>query len=324
MARFVRVATVAQRGAGGPTMEVNRQRVGCLLAEAAAEAPDIICLPETFLELGVAFDSLDQVAETVPGPTTSIVAEAARRHRCYIICPLTVRREGQFTNEAVLIDRQGRIAGTYAKLHPVVEGSEFTSLEKGITPGHEAPIFDTDFGRIGIQICFDINWPETWSTLKQRGAEIVFWCSAYDGGKHLGIHAWNNNYYVVSAVKTSRARIIDILGEELAVTGRCDPIVARRINLDVGLFHTDFNQTQIPYIRTKYGPQVSIRVWHEEGLFTLEANVPDLTVADLVAEFDLDPLADYIARNERLQDAWCSGEPVPDLTPSYLGRPQWV
>jgi hypothetical protein len=205
----------------------------------------------------------------------------------------------------------------------VVEGSAFTSLEKGITPGSDAPVFKTDFGRIGLQICFDINWPDTWAALKAQGAEIVFWSSAYDGGKHLSMHAWTHNYYVVSAVKSRHARVIDILGEVLAITGPYDAVAAHTIDLDVGLFHCDFNATALPDIRRRYGADVTVRVLHEEGLFTLETNRDDLSVADVVAEFRLESLADYLARNERLQDAWRNGESPPDLTPPYLGRRQW-
>ena len=144
------------------------------MAQAAAEKPDIICLPEVFLELGVSFQDLSEVAESVPGPTTEWARRWAKAHRCYVICPLTVRRGDIYTNEAVLLDRRGAIVGSYAKIHPVVHGSEFISLEKGITPGREACVFDTDFGRIGMQICFDIHWPAGWAELKHRGAEMVF------------------------------------------------------------------------------------------------------------------------------------------------------
>ena len=324
MSRKVRVATVAQLNIGGPTLEDNRERMRGLIDLAAAERPDIICLPETFLQLNVACEHASEVAEPVPGPTTDMAAEGARKYGSYVICPLTAVRGDKYTNDAILIDRRGRIVGVYSKIHPVVEGSEFTSLERGITPGSEAVVFDTDFGRIGMQICFDINWPETWVELKRRGAEIVFWSSAYDGGKHLSIHAWNNHFYVVSSVKSRYARIIDIMGEVLAVTGRHDPIVAHTIDLDVGLFHCDFNKVQIPLIRAKYGPDVTMRIWHEEGLFTVESNREDLSVARIAQEFLLDPLEAYLERNTRLQDAWRSGGPIPDLTPVYVGREQWV
>lgn len=323
MPRKVRIATVAQLNEGGPTVEDNRERMRGLIEQAAAEKPDIICLPETFLELNVEFDQLSQVAEPVPGPTTDMAAAYAEQHNCYVICPLTTVRGERYMNESVLINRDGAVVGSYAKIHPVVEGAEFTSLEKGITPGSEPKVFATDFGRIGMQICFDINWPETWAELKRRDAEIVFWSSAYDGGKHLDIHAWHQHYYVVSAVKSRYARIIDVMGEALATTGTHDPIIARTIDLDVGIFHCDFNSSQIPHIRAKYGPDLTIKVWHQEGIFTLQSNREGLSVADLTEEFLLDPLEAYLARNARLQDAWREGEPVPDLTPRYVGREQW-
>jgi len=320
MARKVRVATVAQLGTGGPTVEDNRERMGQIIEQAAAEKPDIICLPETFLELGVQFLGLAEVAETVPGTTTDVVSALARKHACYIICPLTAIHGAKFMNDAVLIDRHGQVLGAYSKIRPVVSNAKFVDLEKGITPASEAMIFETDFGRIGMQICFDINWDRGWAELKRKGAEIVFWPSAYDGGKQLGIQAWNHHYYVVSAVKSRYARIIDIMGEVLAMTGQCDPVIARTIDLDVGLFHADFNELQIPNIRAKYGPDVTTKLWHQERLFTLETNRDDLSVARITKEFLLDPLDAYLARNEQLQDAWRRGGPIPNLTPQFASR----
>ena len=83
----------------------------------------------------------------------------------------------------------------------------------------EPKVFDLDIGRIGVLICFDIQWPKEWATLGEMGAEIVFWPSAYDGGFPLQARAWDHHYYVVSAVKSTRARIIDITGEILMQAG---------------------------------------------------------------------------------------------------------
>lgn len=324
MSRKVTVTTVAQRHRGGPTTDDNRRLV-CELAElAAATDPDIICLPETFLILGVEFDEVGEVAETVPGPTTDAIAAIARQHECYVICPLIADSNGTYTNDSVLIDREGAIAGVYSKIHPVVHGSEFRSLERGITPGREVPVFTTDFGRVGMQICFDLVFDDGWSELERQGAEIVFWSSAYDGGKHLSIRAWNHGYYIVSAVNSNHARIIDIVGEVRGMTGHSNPLVTCTIDLDVGLFHLDFNNAVIPTIQKRYGRDVTLRVLHEEGMFTLESNLNNVSVADLVREFDLDPYDDYLERNARLQDALRNGEPVPDLTPGFVGRKQWI
>ena len=229
MARKVRVATVSFLYGGGPTTEHSREHVRGLLAQTVAERPDIIVLPETFVSQGVAYRSLAEIAESVPGPTTELVAGYARAAACYVICPLIVRHGDVFTNDAILIDRYGEIVGSYSKIHPVVEGSEYRSLELGVTPGRELPVFDTDFGRIGIQICFDILYPQAWAELKQKGAEVVFWCSAYDGGKLLEMYALLHHYYVVSAVQSRHARVIGIMGETLAETGKHDPVVATAI-----------------------------------------------------------------------------------------------
>jgi predicted amidohydrolase len=323
MARKVKVATVALRGRAVGTVEGNRAHAMELLELAVSQETDIVCLPETFLNQGVDFEHVREIAEDVPGPTTEAAAKYAKAGGCYVICPLIARHGDAFMNDAVLIDRQGEIVGAYSKLHPVVQGWEYKQMENGVTPGSDAPIFETDFGTIGMQICFDTGFPDGWATLAENGAEIVFWPSAYDGGKHLGIHAWNHRYYVVSAVQSTRARIIDIMGEVLAMTGRCSPVIAHTINLDVALFHCDFNRAAVPDIQRKYGPDVTVKVWDEEGMFTLETERDDFSVADLIAEFNLETYADYHARNARLQGAWRKGEPIPDLTPPYVGREQW-
>ncbi|MEA3345852.1 MAG: hypothetical protein U9Q78_06375 [Chloroflexota bacterium] len=86
-----------------------------------------------------------------------------------------------------------------------------------MTPGSEAKVFETDFGRLGILICFpacadrDISWPEEWAELKRRGAEIIFcphligyrWPSAYNGGFPLQVYAFLHSYYVISATRDS-------------------------------------------------------------------------------------------------------------------------
>ncbi len=324
MSRKVNVATVSYLYKGGPSVEDNRTRMGALLDQAIAGRPDIVALPETFVSQGVPYTTLHEIAETVPGPTTDFIANYARTYGCYIICPLITKHNNVYMNDAVLIDRQGHIVGAYSKIHPVVEGSEFSSLEGGVTPGTEAMVFDTDFGRIGIQICFDLMYPDGWVELKRKGAEIVFWCSAYDGGRHLSIPAWLHHYYIVSAVQSRFARVIDILGTTLAKSGWYDPVLTHTIDLDIGLFHCDFNATVIPEIRKDYGTDITIRMLHEEGLFTLVSNRADLSVGDIITTFKLDPLDTYLARNAKLQNAVRNGEKVPDLKPDFVGRTQWI
>jgi beta-ureidopropionase len=323
MPRKVRIATIAM-GHGGPTVEDNRQRMAGLIEQAMAEKPDILAIPESFTLVNLSDRREEELAEEVPGPTLRMVSEFARRHHAYILCPILARRPDGLHIEAFLIDRSGEIVGSYQKHHPVVEGSDYNQVEFGSRPGSLVPVFETDFGRIGIQICFDIEYRAGWEELERAGAEIIFWLSAYDGGRDLSVKAWNHHCYIASAVLTTYARILDIMGETLAISGIHDPIAARTIDLDVALFHTDFNKTQIPAIRAKYGPDVSLRLYHEEGCFTLQSNRDDLELSDIIREFQLDPLKDYLLRNQALQDALRSGQALPALHPPYAARTQWV
>ncbi len=324
MPRNVRIATIALAGQHGPTVAANRQRMAGLIEQAMAEKPDIVAIPESFTIAGLVDPHIEEMAEEVPGPTLEMAAGYARKHSAYILCPILSRRPDGTHIEAFLLDRSGQVAGSYQKHHPVVEGCEYAKVEFGSRPGSTFPVFDTDFGRIGVQICFDIEYPDGWEALDRAGAEIFFWLSAYDGGRDLTAKAWQYHRFLVSAVQTTYARILNTMGETLAITGIHDPIAASTIDLDVALFHTDFNKTQIQAIRAKYGPEVTLRVYHEEGCFTLQSNRPDLSVSALSAEFQLDPLKDYLARNRRLQDALRDGLPVPDLPPPYGARAQWV
>ena len=326
MPRIVRIATIAMQGQGGPTVTANRQRMAGLIEQALAERPDILAIPESFTLAGLDAEQarMEEMAEDVPGPTLEMAAAYARRYHAYLLCPILSRRPDGLHIEAFLLDRTGQIAGSYQKHHPVVEGSQYRQVEFGSRPGRTLPVFDTDFGRIGVQICFDVEYQDGWEALDQAGAEIIFWLSAYDGGRSVSSKAWTYHRFVVSAVQRTYARIIDLMGETLASTGKHDPIVACNIDLDTFLFHTDFNRTQLPAIRARYGPDISVRIYHEENYFTLRSNRTDLPVSQVIAEFNLEPLKEYIRRNQRLQDALRSGEAIPDLTPPYQGRTQWV
>jgi hypothetical protein len=154
------------------------------------------------------------------------------------------------------------------------------------------------------------------------GAEIVFWSSAYDGGFPLQTRAWDHHYYVVSSVRTSYSRIIDITGEVLMQTGQRIPVVGMQIDLEKKFFHTDFNASQIPAIKDKYGRDVIIQVYHEEGGMTVESNRPGLTVEDLMAEFDLELVPDYIARHDRAEIFTRAGQ-KPEPQPPRRVKAQW-
>lgn len=302
MPHKIRVTTTALPNAVGPTVEANLSKAQSLLEAALASRPDVLCLPEVFATCGVPYDQVTEVAQPVPGAITDAIASYARCYQVNIICPLLEQRGDRVYNSAVLLDRQGQILGVYEKIHPLPD-QDCSVLEKGVAAGREPKVFETDAGRVGILICFDINWPDEWAALKRKGAQIVFWPSAYEGGLPLQARAQEHQYYVVSATTMLHARIIDITGRIIAETGPYDGIAEAQIDLEKRVFSTDFTLEKVPAIRAKYGRGVSIHAMLDEDLLSIESNLADVTVDDIVKEFGLQYWVDYISHCAQVQDA---------------------
>jgi beta-ureidopropionase len=278
------------------------QQVIARMDRLAANQPDIVCLTETFQMAAMQpKPKYDQLAEPIPGPTTTRMAQWARAHNSYIICPILESQGGKIYNTAVVLDRTGQVAGTYRKVH-VVENE----MQSGASCGRSAPAaIQTDFGKIGIQTCFDVNWPDGWDALKRQGAELVIWPSAYPGGRALYPMAWRHAYHIVNVpwYKPGAAEIIDISGDVIASSGQWEPWLCARVNLEKGLFHLDFQIEKLRKLEAKYGRSVRVKWLHLENWFLLEAVEKGLTIAQLKSEFGLVPLDEYLARAEQAQRA---------------------
>jgi len=144
------------------------------LAEAGEAGADICCLPEALNCAGqwTRFSSseIQSATERLERATQS----AAAKWRMYVVLPLIANDEhSRRRNLARLIDRGGNACGIYSKVHLTgVERDEWRC-----EPGESYPIFKTDFGVIGIMICYDGCFPEVARILTLKGAEIVFWPS---------------------------------------------------------------------------------------------------------------------------------------------------
>jgi predicted amidohydrolase len=140
-------------------------RLGLAMLEAAGrQNADIAVLPEGFLAAGVPAKRLRSVAEPLSGSSMTAIADCARRHSMYFVAGLHVLEDGLLFKIAVLIDRSGKIIGKCAKKH-ATEGE----IEGGVIPGGAVPVFETDFGRLGLSICFDVNWPSLLGRTEKTG-----------------------------------------------------------------------------------------------------------------------------------------------------------
>jgi len=250
--------------------------------------PDIVALPET------SFQSKPERAEEI----LDRLGRWAAEHNTYLIASLLVPDAGRTFKSAVLLDRAGKPVGRYDKIH-LTEGE----VDEGLCPGRsDPPVFRTDFGTIGMQICFDCNWPETWARLKEKGAKIVFFCSAFPAHTHMSAYSWQNEVFIVSSVKQRPSRIYDITGKVVDESGLFRPWA--HMNLPVGkrLFEIDFHVNKLRQIALKYGPRVQVDWLHQNDWATVASLDPELTVDDIIEEYELTPLVDYRVRAKEYHD----------------------
>lgn len=274
-----------------PEAEENINIALSILESAAAYKPDLVVLPETFKLAGMGTGKIKEIAEPISGPTVQMLSEKAREGNHNLIAGhMLIDENGKFTNSALVFDRQGNLVGKYDKNYPVESEIDF-----GIQPGTELPIFNLDIGRVGVLICFDINWPAAWKQLAEAGAELIAWVSAYEGGFPLRSLAWTNQVPIVTSVMPYHGRVIDITGEILASTSRWSRIANLDLNLDRGLYHTDNQMQRIAEIQTKYGADLAVKTFTEEHLILMENRIQGKTVDDIAQEFGLVPYKDYIA-----------------------------
>jgi beta-ureidopropionase len=300
MSRIVRIATSSfatledtrpPYNLRHPTLDENLDTAESILQTAVAYKPDLVLLPEAFPIAGMPLAKVKEIAEPVPGPISDMLASYCRAGSFNLVAGHVTHEGGRYYNQALVLDRAGELVGSYRKNYPVEE-----EIRCGIEPGSEAAAFDLDFGRIGLAICFDLNWPNLWAELEKRRIDFACWISAYEGGFPIKSYAWTHRYPIVSSVWPYHARVVDVTGEVLASTSRWSRVAACDLNLDRELFHTDMQMDKIAQVQARYGAGVAIRTYTEEHLIVIESLVPGVSVRDIMDEFGLVSYRDYIAR----------------------------
>ena len=217
-ARRVRLAAINHRPRDNPSPEKNLEEFARLVDEAALKKADIVCLPEGITVVGTGKKYSD-VAEPIPGPSTKFLGERAAKHRLYIVAGLYERDASAVYNTSVLIGRDGQFMGKYRKVCLPRE-----EIDGGITPGKEYPVFDTDFGRVGMMICWDVHFPEVARALAAHGAEVIF-MPIWGGNETLArARAIENQIYLVASGYDFKTAVFDKAGHSL-VEATADPSV---------------------------------------------------------------------------------------------------
>ena len=287
--RPVRVVSIGFHG-GRPLNEIVQ-----LVDEQGAQGADIIAIPEGCRGL------TKEAREPLEGPTVTAMARLARKHNTYIVCPINRQDGDRYFNSAVLLDRAGKVVCVYDKIFPVWQ-AECVPLE--MQPGKHVKVYDTDFGRVGLAICFDVNWAPLWKGLANHGAELVIWPSAYSAGRSLQAQAILYNYYIVSATWWPDCHVFDIDGEKMLYNthNRDTKTNITRVTLDLDrcVFHQDLNYPdKLHKLLAERGDDVAQEKWEPlEGWFVLKAKRPGVSARKLAHEYGLEELRHYINRSQ--------------------------
>lgn len=231
-ARLVKLATVYIRPSG-PTIQKNVAEMEKLLDKAGQSGVQMICLPEGWTTYGTGLGMTKVDVNTLQGSASVMLARKARQYGMYIVSGLYLWTGDTLRNAAVLYNPQGQVQGIYDKIH--LPDNE---AEQGAVPGDQLPVFDTNYGRIGILICWDYAFPEVSRALALQGAEILFCPIA---GDVRGEDIWritarsravDNGVYFLTAIYDGKSVIINPAGEVLQETNTNGQVIMATVDLN--------------------------------------------------------------------------------------------
>ncbi len=209
--RRVTIASIKFMPQGTHSAAESVDRFVAAVQRAVTVPADVILLPEGITVAGTGKSYVD-VAEPVPGPTTARLAELARGRKAYVVAGLYEREGTAVYNTAVLLGHSGELIGKYRKVH-----LPYTEIEAGLTPGDHYPVFETDFGKVGLMICWDSEFADPARALALEGAEIILlpiWGATEPLVKARAIE---NRVFVAQSCYSNPSFIVDPKGEVQAL-----------------------------------------------------------------------------------------------------------
>ena len=173
------IGLVQMRCTGSREENLHRALKG--IGEAAEKGAQIVCLPELFSSLYFCQKqdpALFDLAEPIPGHSSELLAQAAKKHQVVLISSVFEKRApGLYHNTALVHGPDGSLLGMYRKMH--IPDDPLFYEKYYFTPGDLGfKAIDTPFGKIGVLVCWDQWYPEAARLTALQGAQILFYPTA--------------------------------------------------------------------------------------------------------------------------------------------------
>jgi predicted amidohydrolase len=274
---------------------------------------DLVVLPEMAItgEGGSTGEVIDW-SFPLDGPVRDSFAGKAREHRFYIVAPLFLIEDKdtkRCSNAAVLFGRKGEVVGIYRKVHPVVD-LDTGVMEHGVTPAKEIPVFDCDFGKLGIQICFDINFDYGWDELSRKGADLVVWPTQSPQTVVPSSRALRNHYYIVSSTWRDNASVFDPIGKIVSQVkwppgmgtwegtdkSLTDNILVQEIDLSYAIIDWSRTLAHGEAFTKSFGDKAGFRYYDDDDRGIFWSNDPQMTVRQMLTSLNEVEESNYMQR----------------------------
>jgi len=265
-------------------------------AKVLPDRPDLIVVPEACDRPGgMSWQRQVEYYRVRKNQVRDFFAQVARDNHCYMV--YSAKREmpdGSYRNSSVLIDRNGKIVGIYNKNHPTIG-----EIDDGVLCGKDAPVFDCDFGRVALAICFDLNFDQLRTQYAAAHPDLIVFSSMYHGGMMQAYWAYSCRCHFVGAIagQATPSQILDPLGRVIASnTNYFDSVVAT-VNLDCAVVHLDGNWGKLRAMKAKYGRDVRITDPGLLGAVLIASNSASVSIARMIDEFQVERLDHYFTRS---------------------------
>lgn len=242
--RVVKIAAVQiNPGNGKITYEQNLRRIEKGFDKAADMGADVVCFAETINDRGVGgYSCYAEKFEPLDGSFVTFMKRKTSERKIFAFFTFhELDKDGVKRNTAILMDRNGVIAGRYFKSHITIG-----EYEDGMLPGDEYPVFDTEIGRIGMLVCWDAYFPETARAMALKGAELLLISTAGNPTHFHIARAMENGVYVAVACAASQPDNCIYPTKIISPSGKI--IAEAKSDGDIAFAEVDLNKEENTYI----------------------------------------------------------------------------